>query len=158
MEITHSKRNAGLGILLTLCGYVAFVFLTDCGDYGLNEPRLEAYWRWIFLRLGTASFWLFLAAFLLWYRKHLANLRSFLSSFIATGIPAALVFGHFVPKGDKYLFAIAGAIVFYAVFSGLVCMSIRKPRIATLFGLALFPVQVLVDATAQIFSGVFRFQ
>jgi hypothetical protein len=147
-----------LGILLTWCGYIAFVFLTDCGDYGLNAPRPEAYWRWIYLRLATASVWLFLAAFLLWYRENLANLWSFLSSFIATSIPAALVFGPLVSQGDKYFFAIAGAIVFYAAFSGLVCMSITNPRLAALLGLALFPAQLLVDATAQVFSGVFRFQ
>lgn len=53
---------------------------------------------------------------------------------------------------------IAAAIVFYALVSGLLCLTVKKPAIAVVLGLLLFVAQFFVDATAHIFSGVWRFQ
>jgi hypothetical protein len=155
MEIINRKRNAGRGILLTWCVYIAFVLLTDWNDYGLIA-KSEGYLRWTIIRLATLSVWLFVAALLLRYRKHPVNWRSFLYSCIATGIFAIVISSSLVTKSANDV-VIAGTIVFYAVVSGFLCVNVRKPKIAAALGLLLFATQFLVDAIAHIFSGVFRF-
>ena len=155
MEIINGKRNVGLGILLTWCVYITFVLLTDWQDYGLVAES-EGYLRWTIIRLSTVSVWLFVAALLLKYRKHPINWRSFLYAFIATGITAIVTSSSLVTKSANDL-VIAGTIVFYAVVSGFLCVTVSKPTIAAGLGLLLFAGQFLFDAIAHIFSGVFRF-
>ena len=128
MEVIHSQRNAGLGILLTWCVYIAFALLTDWKDYGLIA-KPEGYQRWTIARLSTVSIWLFVAALLLRYRKHPVNWRSFSYSFVATGIIAIAVSGSLVSGSANYK-AIAGTIVFYALVSGFLCATVRKPKLA----------------------------
>jgi hypothetical protein len=156
MEIRNSQRNAGLGILLTWCGYITFALLTDWNDYGL-AAKPEHHLRWTIIRLSTFSIWLFLASLLLRYRKHPVNWRSFLYSFIATVIIAKVVSSSLV-SGSANDVIIAGAIVFYALVSGFLCVTVKKPTIAVVLGLLLFVTQFFVDATAHIFSGIWRFQ
>jgi len=156
MEIRNSQRNAGLEILATWCGYIAFALLTDWDDYGLTA-KPEHHLRWTIIRLSTVTIWLFLAALLIRYRKHPVNWRSFIYSFIAT-IIIAKVFSSSLVSGSANDVIIAGAIVFYALVSGFLCVTVKKPRIAAVLGLLFFVIQFLVDATAHIFSGVWRFQ
>ena len=154
MKIIHSKRNVCLGILLTWCVYVAFALLTDWTDYGL-EAKPQHHLRWTIIRLSTFSIWLFVAALLLRYRKNRVNWRSFLFSFIVTGIIAILISPSLVTRYANEA-AIAGTIVFYALVSGLLCITVRKPTIAAPLSLLLFAAQFFLDAIAHISSGVFR--
>jgi hypothetical protein len=156
MEIIHSQRNAGLGILLTWCAYIAFALLTDWKDYGLIA-KPEDYLRWTIIRLSTMSIWLFVAALLLRYRKHPVNWRSFSYSFVATGIIAMVLSSSLVTK-DANDTIIAGTIVFYGLVSGFLCVTVRKPIIAAVLGLFLFTAQFFLNATAHILSGLFHFQ
>ena len=156
MEIRNSQRNAGLGILLTWCGYIAFALLTDWNDYGL-AAKPEHHLRWTIIRLSTFTIWLFLAALLLRHRKHPVNWRSFSYSFIATVIIAKVVSSSLVSESANDVI-IAGAIVFHALVSGFLCVTVKKPTIAVVLGLLLFVAQFFVDATAHIFSGIWRFQ
>jgi hypothetical protein len=155
MEIINRRRNAGVGILLTWCVYAAFVFLTGWKDYGL-VAQPEGYLRWTITRLSTVSIWLFVAALLLRYRKHPVNWRSFSYSFLATSVVAIVISPSLVSRNVNVA-AIAGTIVFYALVSGFLCITLRKPRIAAVLGLFLFTAQFFVDAIGHIFSGVFRF-
>jgi len=155
MEIIHSKRNAGLAILLTWCVYIAFALLTDWKDYGLIA-RPEGHLRWTIARLSTVSIWLFVAALLLRYRKHPVNWRSFSYSFVATGIIAIVVSSSLVAGSVNYT-PIAITIVFYALVSGFLCVTVSKPTVAAVLGLLLFTAQFFVNATAHVLSGVFRF-
>ena len=155
MEIINGRRNAGLGILLTWCVYIAFVLLTDWKDYGLLAQP-EGYLRWIITRLSTVSIWLFVAALLLRYRKHPVNWRNFLYSSLATSVVAIVISPSLVSRSVNAA-AITGTIVFYALVSGFLCITIRKPKIAAVLGLFLFTAQFFVDAIGHIFSGVFRF-
>jgi len=156
MEIIHNQRNVGLGILLTWCVYIAFVLLTDWNDYGL-AAKPEGHLRWTIIRLSTVSIWLFVAGLLLRYRKHPVNWRSFSYSFLVTGVIAIVISPSLVSRSANDA-VIAGTIVFYALVSGFLCVTVRKPTIAAVLGLLLFIAQFFVDATAHIFSGVFRFQ
>jgi hypothetical protein len=97
------------------------------------------------------------AALLLQYRKHPVNWRSFSYSFLVTGVIAIVISPSLVSRSANDA-AIAGTIVFYALVSGFLCVTVRKPTIAAVLGLLLFIAQFFVDATAHIFSGVFRFQ
>jgi hypothetical protein len=155
METIHNQRNAGLGILLTWCGYIAFALLTDWKDYGLIAQP-EGYLRWTIARLSTLSIWLFVAALLLRYRKHPVNWRSFSYSSVVTGV-IAIVISSSLDSGSFNYMAIAGTIVFYALVSGFLCVTVRKPKIAAVLGLLLFPAQFFVNFLAHILSGVFRF-
>ena len=155
MEIIHSKRNAGLAILLTWCVYIAFALLTDWKDYGLIA-RPEGHLRWTIARLSTVSIWLFVAALLLRYRKHPVNWRSFSYSFVATGIIAIVVSSSLVAGSVNYT-PIAITIVFYALVSGFLCVTVSKPTVAAVLGLLLFTAQFFVNATVHVLSGVFRF-
>ena len=154
MKIIHSKSHVGLGILLTWCVYVAFALLTDWTDYGL-EAKPQHHLRWTIIRLSTFSLWIFVAALLLRYRKHPLNWRSFLFSFIVTGIIAILISPSLVTRYANEV-VIAGTIVFYALVSGSLCITVRKPAIAALLGLLLFAAQFFLNAIAHISSGVFR--
>ena len=156
MERIHNKRNVGLGILLTWCGYIAFALLTDWNDYGM-AAKPEHHLRYTIIRLSTFSIWLFVAAFLLRYRKHPVNWGSFLYPFLVTGVIAIVISPSLVSRSANDA-VIAGTIVFYALVSGFLCVTVRKPTIAAVLGLLLFAAQFFVDATAHIFSGVFRFQ
>jgi hypothetical protein len=51
---------------------------------------------------------------------------------------------------------IAGSIACYALVSGFLCITVRKPWIAGGLGVILFPAQLFVDATTHVFLGVFR--
>ena len=155
MELINSKRDAGLGILLTWCVYIVFVLFTDWKDYGLNA-KPEGYLRWTIARLSTFSGWLIVAALLLRYRKHPVNWRSFLYSFVATVIIAIVVSDSLVSGSVNYI-AITGTIVFYALISGFLCATVQKPTVAAVLGLFLFASQFFVNAVAHILSGVFRF-
>ena len=155
MEMIHSKRDTGLAILLTWCVYIAFALLTDWTDYGLIA-RPEGHLRWTIARLSTVSIWLFVAALLLRYRKHPVNWRSFSYSFVATGIIAIVVSSSLVAGSVNYT-PIAITIVFYALVSGFLCVTVSKPTVAAVLGLLLFTAQFFVNATAHVLSGVFRF-
>jgi len=155
MEIINNQRNAGLGILLTWCAYIAFALLTDWKDYGLIA-RPEGYLRWTIARLSTVNCWLFVAALLLRYRKHPVNWLSFSYSFVVTGV-IAIVISSSLDSGSFNYTAIAGTIVFYALVSGFLCVTVRKPTIAAVLGLFLFAAQFFVNFLAHILSGVFRF-
>lgn len=144
----------GLGILLTWCLYIAFALLTDWNDYGL-AAKPEHHLRWTIIRLSTFSIWLFVAAFLLRYRKHPVNWRSFSCSFFVTGVIAIVISPSLVLSSANEA-AIAGTIVFYALVSGFLCITVRKPTIAAVLGLLLFAGQFFADAIAHISSGVFR--
>jgi hypothetical protein len=96
------------------------------------------------------------AALLLRYRKHPVNWRSFSYSFVATGIIAIVVSPSLVARSANYT-PIAITIVFYALVSGFLCVTVRKPTVAAVLGLFLFAAQFFVNATAHILSGVFRF-
>jgi hypothetical protein len=150
----YNQRNVGLGILLTWCVYIAFALLTDWNDYGM-AAKPEHHLRWTIIRLSTFSIWLFVAALLLRYRKHPVNWRSFSYSFLVTGVIAMVISPSLVTRSANDA-AIAGTIVFYALASGFLCITIRKPTIAAVLGLLLFAAQFFVDATAHISSGVFR--
>lgn len=154
-DSNHSQRNVGLGILLTWCLYILFVLLTDWKDYGLSA-QAEVYLRWTIIRLSTVSIWLLAAALLIRYRKHPANWRSFIYSFVATSFVAMMISSSLV-SGSVNDVVIAGSIVFYALVSGFMCGTVRKPIIAAILSILCFIVQFSVDATAHIFSGVFRF-
>ena len=154
MKIIHSKRNVGLGILLTWCVYIGFALLTDWNDYGM-DANPQHHLRWTIIRLSTFSFWLFLAALLLRYRRHPVNWRSFLFSFLVTGIIAIVISPSLVLSSANEA-VIAGTIVFYALVSGSLCITARKPTIAAPLGLLLFAAQFFLDAIAHISSGVFR--
>ena len=154
MKIIHSKRNVGLGILLTWCVYIAFALLTDWNDYGL-AAKPEHHLRWIIIRLSTFSFWVLVAALLLRYRRHPVNWRSFLFPFLVTGIIAIVISPSLVLSSANEA-VVAGAIAFYALVSGLLCITVRKPTIAAPLSLLLFAAQFFLDAIAHISSGVFR--
>lgn len=154
MKIVHGKRNVGFGILLTWCVYIAFALLTDWNDYGL-EAKPAHHLRWTIIRFSTFSIWLLVAALLLRYRKHPVNWRSFLSSFLVTGIIAILISPSLVTRSANEA-AIAGTIFFHALVSGLLCITVGKPKIAGLLSLLLFAAQFFLDASAHISSGVFR--
>ena len=155
MERMNSKRDAGLGILLTWCAYIVFALFTDWTDYGLIA-KPEGHLRWTLARLSTVSIWLLCAGFLLWFRKHPVNWRSFIYSSGATGIMAFMLSVSLVPKGVNHA-VIAGTILFYALVSGFLCVTIRNSKIAAFLGLLLFAAQFVLNAFAHIISGVFRF-
>ncbi|CAB5098405.1 hypothetical protein D3OALGA1CA_1265 [Olavius algarvensis associated proteobacterium Delta 3] len=155
MEKITSKRDVGLGILLTWCVYIVFALSTDWKDYGLIA-KPEGYLRWTLARLSTVSIWLLLAGLLLWYRKQQVNWRSFIYSSIVTAIIAFILSGSLVSKGVNHA-VITGTILFYAVVSGFLCVTIRKPKIAVFLGMLLFAAQFVLNAFAHIISGVFRF-
>jgi hypothetical protein len=156
VEKTHGRRNAGLGIVATWCGFVGYASVTDWEDYGLIA-RPEVHLGWTVARLATVSFWLLLAAVLLWSRKQPVNWRSFSYASVASVLTYFVLSNHLVVEGANY-WAIAGAVLFYALVSGFLCVTVKKPRIAALAGPILFAVQFLGDVFAHVFSGVSRFQ
>ncbi len=128
--------------------------MTGRGDYGLGAQP-EGNLRWALTRLSGVSIWLLVAALLVWFRKHPVNWRSFSYSFVAAGI-VAILFAPSLVSGSANYWAIAGTIGFYALVSGFLCMTVRKPAIAAGLGPLLFIAQLLVDAVAHVFSGQFR--
>ena len=154
MEKRQSQRIAGLIILLAWFQYITFVFLTGWKDYGLT-PQPEAYLKWAITRVSIVTLWFVVAALFLRFRKHPPNWRSFLYAFATTGIIAILLADRLIPGNVNYL-AVAGTILIYALVSGFLCIAIRKPIIAAVLSPPLFAVQVFVDATAHLLSGVFR--
>jgi hypothetical protein len=155
MRTINSQRNAGLAILLTWCVYIAFALLTDWKDYGLiAQPK--GHLRWTIARLSTVSLWLFVAALLLRYRKHPVNWRSFSYSFIATGIIAFVVSSSLVAGSVNYT-PIVITIVFYALVSGFLCVTVRKPTIAAVLGLVFFVARFLSMRLRTYYRAYFAF-
>jgi hypothetical protein len=154
MGALSARQKAGLGMLLAWCLYVAFALSTDWGDYALvGQPGRYA--RWIVTRLSTMSFWLSVAALLLWYRKHPVNWRSFCYSFAVTGVIAVLISFSLV-SGKANEAVVVGSIAFYAVVSGFLCVTVRKSAVATVVAFPVLGAQLFVDTVAHMFSGVFR--
>ena len=151
-----TRRDAGLRIALTWCAYIAFVLLTHWDDYGLiAQPKANL--TWFVTRLSTVSLWLLVAVLLLHYRNRPVSWRSFSASFVAAGIVAIVLTYSFLGSTSRNGWAIAGTIVFYALVSGFLCVTVRKPAIAAGLGMLLFAVQLFLDAVAHIVSGLFRF-
>jgi hypothetical protein len=93
---------------------------------------------------------------LLRYRRHAVNWRSFLYSAIVTSLAAIIVAPTVVSQGANYAI-ISGSIACYALVSGFLCITIKRPWVAGVLGVILFPAQLLVDATAHVLLGIFRF-
>jgi hypothetical protein len=157
-QVSIDRPRAGFGILLVAAVYIAFALATQWEDYGLDygpSARSEANVRWVLIRLSTASVWLLAAALLLWYSRRPVDWRSFSSSFIAAGI-VAIVLASSIASGAPNRWAVAGSIVFYALVSGFLCVTIRKPAVAAGLGALFFMAQCFVDAAAHVFVGGFR--
>ena len=159
MENSGSQRNALLGILLTWCAYIVFALLTDWEDFGLEPHWHVSYLRYTIARLSATSFWLVFAAFLLRFRrrKQPANWRSFSYAFAATGISSLLLLRGIADPAANFA-AIAGSVLFYALVSGFLCVTVSNPRIAAALGLTLFVLQIIGDMFVLLFTGVFRIQ
>jgi len=108
------------------------------------------------VRLATVTLWLAGAGVLLGVRRAPVNWRS-LASALAAACGLAVIFSIWLVHKNMNHLAIAGTIVFYGMVSGLLCLTVQKLKIAGVVGLLLFLDQFLVDATAHMFSGVFRF-
>ena len=134
--------------------YIAFVFLTDWQDYGLT-PQPEDTLRWSIIRIATVTIWLIVAALILRFHKQPANWQSFFYAFAVTGIIAILVAPRLISSNVNYL-AIAGTLLIYALVSGALCVTIRKPIIGAVASPFLFALQVCMDLLAHLASGVFR--
>ncbi len=154
MQITANHRYAAFGILATWCAYLAFALLTGWDDYGLSAEPAHSQ-RWIIHRMATVSAWLLIAAMLLRYRKHALNWRSSLYGAVATSMTAIMVAPTLVPQNANYA-VIAGTIASYALVSGFLCITLKKPWIAAVLGVILFPLQLAADGVAHLLSGVFR--
>jgi hypothetical protein len=159
MENSGSQRIALLGILLTSCAYIVFVLLTDWENFGLEPHWPVSYLRYTIARLSATGFWFILAALLilLRHRKQPVNWRSFSYAFAATGI-ASLILLPVIADQAADIAAIAGSVLFYALASGFLCVTVRNPRPAAVLGLTLFVLQFAGDMFVQLFTGVFRFQ
>jgi hypothetical protein len=155
METTLNYRYAAFAIPATLCVYVAFALLTGWEDYGLTA-RAENWQRWQVGRIGTVTAWLLIASVLLRYRRHVANWRSFLYSAIATSLAAIVIAPTLVSQSANYA-VIAGSVACYAIVSGFLCITVKKPWTAGALGVILFPAQLFVDATTHVLLGIFRF-
>lgn len=154
MTPTFDHRYAAAAILATWCAYVAFALLTGWEDYGLTA-RAENWQRWTVGRIGTVTAWLVIASVLLRYRRHAVNWRSFVYSAIATSLAAIMVAPTLVSQNANYAILV-GSIACYALVSGFLCSTIKKPWIAGVLGMVLFPAQLFVDATTYVLLGVFR--
>lgn len=154
METVLDYRHAAVAILATWCAYLAFALLTGWEDYGLTA-RAEHLQRWEVGRISTVTGWLLIAAMLLRYRRDAVNGRSFLYSAVATSLAAIMTAPTLVSQSANYAI-IAGSIACYALVSGFLCITVRKPWIAGGFGAILFPAQLFVDATTHVLLGVFR--
>ncbi len=153
MKHTFPPQIAWGGLGLTWLGYVAFVFVTRVENFGVVIPA-ENTWIWLGMRILTTSFWLGIAATVLYARRLDPNWSSFLHAALATALLAILMAPTLV--SDKAsLLVISGSILFYSLVSGLVCITFKTPPIAALFGILLFPGQLLLDTAAHVLSGIF---
>jgi hypothetical protein len=150
-----AQRQAALGILVTWCAYLLFVWATDWSDFGLTA-RPENAARWSVTRISTMTAWLLLAFGLLRIRRSPVNWKSFGYAAAACAFSALLVATALGPQGSSYL-VLAGSVTFFALASGHLCVTVQKTSIAIIMGLATFIAQFLLDAGLHVFSGVFRF-
>lgn len=121
------------------------------------SAREEVRLGWTIARFATMSFWLALAAVLLWLRKQPVNWRSLSHAFVATGLTYLVLSSYLVLEGaDSWV--VAGGVVFYWLVSGLLCATVARPAIAAIAAPFLFALQLLGDVVVHVFSGVARFQ
>jgi len=153
MRTTFPPQFAWAGLGITWVAYVAFVFVTRVENFGL-AIEAESLWIWFGMRIATVSFWLAIAATVLYARRLDPNWSSFLHAALATALLAVLLTPT-LTSARASLPVIGGSILFYALVSGLVCITFKTPPIAAMLGLLLFPGQLLLDTAAHVLSGIF---
>jgi len=131
-----------------------FVGLTGLADFGLTI-QADNLWLWKSVRIVTVSFWLGIAATILYARKRPLNLSSPLHAAAATTLLAILLTPTLV-SSKASLLTVGGSILTYTLVSTLVCATIQRPPVAALLGLLLFPGQLLLDTAVHILSGTFH--
>ncbi len=130
-----------------------FVAVTRLPDFGLTLQS-DSPWLWAAGRVLTVSFWLALAATILYARKRPLNWNSPLHAFAATALLATLLAPTLVSSAAS-LPVIATSILTFSLVSALVCVTIQRPPVAALLGLLLFPAQLLLDTAVHLLSGTF---
>jgi len=148
-----SPRHAWLVLCLTWAGYLLFVVVTRLDDFGLVD-KADNLWLWLAVRLVTVSFWLGIAATILYARKRPLNWNSPLHAAVATALLAILLAPSLVST-QASLMTVSGSILTFTMVSGMVCVTIQRPPVAALLGLLLFPGQLLLDTAAHILTGTF---
>jgi len=137
----------------TWTGYLLFVLFTRLEDFGLTV-QADNLWLWLTIRLVTVSFWLVIAATILYARKRPLNWNSPLHAAVATALLAALLSPTLV-SAKASLLTVTGSIATFTLVSAAVCITIQRPPVAALLGLLLFPGQLLLDTAVHILSGTF---
>lgn len=153
MNTSLSPRHAWIGLGFTWIGYLLFVASSRLADFGLSI-QMDNFWLWQAIRLTTVSFWLGIAATILYARKRPLNWNSPLHAASASALLAILLTPT-LASANASLAAVLGSILTYSLVSGLVCVTIQRPPVAALLGLLLFPAQLLLDTAAHLLSGTF---
>jgi len=152
MKTTFAPRHAWLGLGATWIAYLAFVGVTREASFGLAMQAADL-WLWRGMRVLTVSSWLAVAAAILYARKLEPDWNSFLHAALATALLACLLAPSLSSAHARP--SVVGSILFYALISGLVCLTFKRPPVAAFIGLLLFPGQLFLDTAVHILSGAF---
>ena len=157
LEPERSHRYALLGILGTWCAYVAFALATNWRHFGLTPTWPVDGWKYTLPRISVMTAWLLVATLILFIRRraHPVNWRSFSYASAATVITFLVFSTYLVVPGANRL-AVAGSVGFYGLVSGFSCVTVGKPKVATVVGPLLLCLQLLADLSVLVTSGVLR--
>jgi hypothetical protein len=148
------RRTVARYIFLTWVAYLVFVLVSDWNAFGLT-PQPEHTLKWSAVRVATFTFWLLCSACIMWFRRPPADWNSFFGGALTTGLIAVVALPSLAPEDSSYI-AAGLSICFYSMVSGFLCLSVRKTSHAAIYGMLLFPAQVVVDGAAHLASGLFR--
>ena len=153
MDTVSEQKDALVATGLTAVGFVLLVVSTTSPDYGLilmQQDRLV----WSLTRVLPALCWISLAGVLILIRGAVVWTSAACACAISL-IVSSVVASFGAPFGFSFMPMMA-SVTYYALTTGLLCVTIRNPIAAGVLAPVLLVAQVLTDILAHLTTGVLQ--
>lgn len=154
MDIVSEQRDALIVTGMLAVGFALLVATTASHEYGILLMKSDRL-TWSVTRIIPVLGWLSLAGLLVIVRS--AVVWASAAAAAAVTFLAALAFILVTTPPDVQAQAILASLSYYALISGMLCLTIRNAVVAAFAGPALLILQVFADVAAHLLTGVIRF-
>lgn len=153
MDTASDQKDALVIVALTAAGFALLVASTSSKDYGLVLIQKDQL-VWSLARTVPALCWISLAGLLVLSREAVVwtSAVAAITASLITGCTVAVLGA---PIGLDAV-SLMSTVSYYALISGLICLTVRSPILAGIVGPILLVLQVLTDVIAHLGMGLIQ--